>query len=540
MRKGAPSPPALSTMNELQEDKKLSNPTVKWSDGWTTCLVTVELPRQVSKVTVTCDPLARRFSTIYRSFSGKPDTTVKLRLEQLHPNTETGYRFILKDGDEVLGWFKKNKQTRRSEANGEQGTSPPTTPPANASRAAGPAAPTLEPQAARKSTGKKRGSNAAAQGAHRASKARMTTTAGTVGTAPPVPALPPAAAPPVVAPPAPVPPVLAPVPPAPEAAALDPEPESPAAAPPVPAAAHVPASAPKNKRKKPEGVSKPRGREPFSATWDYDKGEWVNRTEPAKRKPAAASPAPPQLPPPGAGAVAVTAGPAQIPAAPVQFTPDTLSPEGLVGQAHLWFRSCTSKEKGERFERFMTWYMDNIWERGNHYKTIKCTGGPGDGGRDIQCVPRFSVRPNDLEVINCKNEATPKGNDLLYTMKAKLDSSRNGARTYYKAIAAIHPRFAKPHGQGGQGIAAVTQGLNRVLRATNQFLDTLEWDNGTDESIKAVLTDRLQDDFMRIKFHDRLLDGFELDDECHPKRFNHAEYLERVRALRSIRGPRCE
>ena len=116
-------------------------------------------------------------------------------------------------------------------------------------------------------------------------------------------------------------------------------------------------------------------------------------------------------------------------------------------------------------------------------------------------MPRFSVRPNDLEVINCKNEATPKGNDLLYTMKAKLDSSRNGARTYYKAIAAIHPRFAKPHGQGGQGIAAVTQGLNRVLRATNQFLDTLEWDNGTDESIKAVLTDRLQDDFMRIKFH---------------------------------------
>ena len=167
-------------MNELQEDKKLSNPTVKWSDGWTTCLVTVELPRQVSKVTVTCDPLARRFSTIYRSFSGKPDTTVKLRLEQLHPNTETGYRFILKDGDEVLGWFKKNKQTRRSEANGEQGTSPPTTPPANASRAAGPVAPTLEPQAARKSTGKKRGSNAAAQGAHPASKARMTTTAGTV------------------------------------------------------------------------------------------------------------------------------------------------------------------------------------------------------------------------------------------------------------------------------------------------------------------------------------------------------------------------
>ena len=97
-------------MNELQEDKKLSNPTVKWSDGWTTCLVTVELPRQVSKVTVTCDPLARRFSTIYRSFSGKPDTTVKLRLEQLHPNTETGYRFILKDGDEVLGWFKKKKK----------------------------------------------------------------------------------------------------------------------------------------------------------------------------------------------------------------------------------------------------------------------------------------------------------------------------------------------------------------------------------------------------------------------------------------------
>jgi len=176
--------------------------------------------------------------------------------------------------------------------------------------------------------------------------------------------------------------------------------------------------------------------------------------------------------------------------------------------------------------------MDNIWECGNYYKTIKCTGGPGDGGRDIECVPRTSIRSNDLDVINCKNEETNRGSELLYTMKGKLDRSRKGARTYYTAIAAVHPRFAKPQGEGGQGVAAVTNSLNRDLRRHDQFLITLEWDNGTDESILAVLTDRLQDDFMRIKFHDRLLDDFALDDDCHPKPFNHAEYLERVRAVR--------
>ena len=179
----------------------------------------------------------------------------------------------------------------------------------------------------------------------------------------------------------------------------------------------------------------------------------------------------------------------------------------------------------------MTWFMDNIYKGGGHYQTVTCTGGPGDQGRDIQCMPFPRTRaPPKCEVINCKNEGTPKGKDLLDLMRSKLETSLNTTTTYYKAIAAIHPRFAKPHGQDGQGIAAVLQGLNSELHHTGQFLEALEWDNSTDRCMKAVLTAALQkDEFLQVKFHDRLLDDFALDDECHPKQWNHAEYLERVK-----------
>ena len=225
--------------HELPDDKKLSGPNVNYD--WKTRLLTVELPRQVSKFTVICEPIAPGFLPIHESWRIPPDTSpvtsVQVPLTQLHP--ETGYKFILKDGDELLGWFKKYK-LRRSKSNGEQVTSLPTTPQANASPAAGPAAPPLEPRAAREPTEKKRVNNDAAQEAQLPRKAQMTTKARTFGTAPSVPALPPKAAPLVVAPPAPVPPGLAAVPSSPEATAPDPEPEAPAAAPLVPAAAHAP------------------------------------------------------------------------------------------------------------------------------------------------------------------------------------------------------------------------------------------------------------------------------------------------------------
>ena len=99
--------------------------------------------------------------------------------------------------------------------------------------------------------------------------------------------------------------------------------------------------------------------------------------------------------------------------------------------------------------------------------------------------------------------------------------------------------IAKKGSAPGGDIRVIFDGTNGVyLNLGIRIRDQVRFPTSCD--IKAVLTDRLQDDFMRIKFHDRLLDGFELDDECHPKRFNHAEYLERVRALRAIRGPRCE
>jgi len=46
------------------------------------------------------------------------------------------------------------------------------------------------------------------------------------------------------------------------------------------------------KKKKPEGVPKPRGRAPLGATWDYDKGEWIGGS--GRPKPAGAKKAPPK------------------------------------------------------------------------------------------------------------------------------------------------------------------------------------------------------------------------------------------------------
>lgn len=39
------------------------------------------------------------------------------------------------------------------------------------------------------------------------------------------------------------------------------------------------------KKKKPDGIPKPRGRAPLGATWDYAKGEWEGGTKPSKPKP---------------------------------------------------------------------------------------------------------------------------------------------------------------------------------------------------------------------------------------------------------------
>ena len=238
-----------------------------------------------------------------------------------------------------------------------------------------------------------------------------------------------------------------------------------------------------------------------------------------------------------APAPAPAAAPAPAPAAaqlvPLQLSSEALSPESLVEQTHSWFRDCIQTQKGLRFEQFVTWYMDNIYNGGGHYQTVTCTGRPGDGGRDIQCMPFPRTRQGaKCEVINCKNYKDAQNKDLLDTMRSKLETSRKTTKPYYKAIAAIHPRFAKPHGQDGQGIAGVLQGLNSDLHEEGQFLDALEWDNGTDDCMKAMLTAALQDDFMmRIQFHDRLLDNFALDGEDHPKKWDHADYLKRVRAV---------
>ena len=251
-------------------------------------------------------------------------------------------------------------------------------------------------------------------------------------------------------------------------------------------------------------------------------------------------PAPAPAPAPGA------AGPAPMPptapaapaAAPAAATPveANLEPsiDQLIADTRKWFRVeddedsvNRTRDKGDRFERFMAWFMRFVWNReSGGFESVTCTGRSHDRGRDIVCVPMNRLghgSRRDHVIVNCKNYKSNYSPDLVYTMYGRLISSgfdSTGEERYSTAIAAVHPQFTRSTPLVGDLI----EEFNRV--SPERRLHYLEWcGEGTVHGISAKLKIKLRDDTeLKEHFHYCYLDKFQLDEGNHPKEFNREEY----------------
>ena len=185
----------------------------------------------------------------------------------------------------------------------------------------------------------------------------------------------------------------------------------------------------------------------------------------------------------------------------------------------------------------MTWFMmfvsDNLAQTRNGFqrafKAVTRTGGSGDGGRDVVCT---SFDESRIVILNCKNEASNRGHDLLHTVESKLRHSTYEAPKYHVAIAAQHPKFTVNEGETAvQKAAKLTVRLERLEPGLR--LSVLEWEGP--DGIEAQLTDALNaNPVLYHALHDRLLDDFELTEEGQPKEFDNASYVRRLRAARHL------
>mmetsp|Transcript_16105 Transcript_16105/g.42467 ORF Transcript_16105/g.42467 Transcript_16105/m.42467 type:complete len:497 (-) Transcript_16105:149-1639(-) len=230
---------------------------------------------------------------------------------------------------------------------------------------------------------------------------------------------------------------------------------------------------------------------------------------------------------------------------PSDNAPDLdVSPDGLIERTRNWFRveeadpnSSTARDKGRRFELFMSWFMMYIW---GGFSEVKCTGGSHDGGKDIVCTPSDRNKEHDLVIVNCKNYQQPLGPDLVHTMYGKLIASTHpGAKRYTKAVAAVHPRFTKSRPSAERLITAFNQ-----TSLNGQTLAQLEWEGEGIVGIAATLKDKLttgsrvEQDHFKQRLLDRLNDDFELNSDGQPKDFILKDYNRGVH--RAVEGKKAK
>ena len=206
------------------------------------------------------------------------------------------------------------------------------------------------------------------------------------------------------------------------------------------------------------------------------------------------APAPAPAPPPARRRV----GPTALALAP----PAKESRTALLQRVEDWIKrtdGITAKEKGERFERFMAFFMRHVpWDLTNHtYRTldeerrpvffdsVEVTQGSWDGGQDVLC----KKQGEGGLMLQCKNYANAVSSDLLHTMLSKLLYSQTfdaSDQKYAVAVAAVYPRFANKEKVSHIERFATTQ-LSGYQHA---ILRPLEWFG--EHGIKARL-----DDFIR-------------------------------------------